>query len=66
MISTDNGNLRIVSQGNIAFQAGAGGQIQFMTADGQNVIVGQPGQKVENYNISFIGKNFSGISIISY
>ena len=45
-ISTENGNLQISSQGSITFWAGEGGQIQFMSADNEEMMVGEKGQKV--------------------
>lgn len=46
MITTENGNLNVASPGDITFQAGDGGEIQFLTATGESMVVGQQGDKV--------------------
>ena len=37
----EDGSLRFTSEGDLVFQAGDGGQVQFMTADGPLDMVGQ-------------------------
>lgn len=46
VISTENGNLRVASQGDITFQAGEGGGIQFQSSSGENMAVGEQGPQV--------------------
>ena len=45
-IETNDGNLKIASPGDVVFQAGEGSQIQFMSSDGEEMLVGQKGDKV--------------------
>ena len=46
MITTKDGSLNIASSGNITFQAGQGGEIMFMGPTGENMVVGEKGEKV--------------------
>ena len=49
-ISTEGGGLKFSSPGNLVFEAGAGGTVQFMTADGQEISTGQKGEMVRMVN----------------
>ena len=46
VISTENGNLLISSPGNLMFEAGDGGQVLFMSSDGEPLKVAEKGEKV--------------------
>ena len=40
-ISTTNGNLRLKSRGDVVFELGESGQLQFMTANGDQMPIGE-------------------------
>ncbi len=46
-ITTEKGDLKIRSPGNMVFMAGNGGTVEFMSSNGSGLVVGEKGEKVD-------------------